>query len=223
MVEEVIMSTRRTFPGPPTPGRALLLTAHPDPDSFNTALALAWAEGARSKGVIVEHIDVHELDFETRLRVAYRGDQPLEPDLARVRDAIAQAALIAIVTPVWWGSVPAGLKGVIDRVLLPGWAFAYDDDHRPVQGLVGRSGRVMVTMDAPVWYDTLRYLGSSRRQLAVATLGFCGLSPVRSRAFGSVATSTAEQRARMLSKARADGVADGRRVAVAPQLAAHSA
>ncbi len=216
------MSTHRSFPGPPTPGRTLLLTAHPDSESFNTALAHAWAEGARSAGAMVEHIDVHGLDFETRLRVAYRGDQPLEPDLVRVRDAIARAAHIAIATPVWWGSLPAGLKGLIDRVLLPGWAFAYDENHQPVQGLPGRSGRVMVTMDAPVWYDTLRYLGSSRRQLAAATLGFCGLKPVRSRAFGSVATSTAEQRARMLTKARADGVADGRRAAVAPQLAAHS-
>ncbi len=215
------MSTpRRTFPGPPSPGHALLITAHPDPESFNTALGLAWAHGAREAGLEVEHVDVHSLDFDPLLRVAFRSDQPLEPDLVRVRDAIARAAHITIATPVWWGSLPAGLKGLIDRVLLPGWAFAYDENHRPVQGLVGRSGRVMVTMDAPVWYDTLRYFASSRRQLTTATMAFCGMKPVNSRAFGSVGTSTAEQRERMLVAARGDGQADGRRVAVArPRLA----
>jgi len=215
------MSTpRRTFPGPPSPGHALLLTAHPDPESLNTALGLAWADEARAAGAQVEHLDVHALDFDPLLRVAFRSDQPLEPDLVRVRDAIARAAHITIAAPVWWGSLPAGLKGLIDRVLLPGWAFSYDENHWPVQGLVGRSGRVMLTMDAPVWYDTVRYFASSRRQLTTATLAFCGIKPVASRAFGSVGTSTAQQRERMFVTARADGRTDGRRLASArPQLA----
>lgn len=206
------MSVRRVFPPAPTARRVVLLTAHPDRASFNHALASAWSDGMAAQGVAVTQIHVHDLQFEPCLRVAYRADQPLEPDLIAVRDVLASAAHVAVASPVWWGSVPAGLKGLFDRVLLPGWAFAYDEAHWPVQGLRGRSGRVMLTMDAPVWYDSLMYLGSARRQLATATLGFCGIKPVRTRSFGSLATSTAAQREGMLRTAHQDGVRDGQLV-----------
>lgn len=97
-----------------------MLRAHPLADSFNHALADAWADGARAAGCTVETLDVADLEFDPRLHVAYRGDQPLEPDLKRVQQAIAGAAHLTVAFPLWWGSTPAALKGLFDRALLPG-------------------------------------------------------------------------------------------------------
>lgn len=82
----------------------------------------------------------------------------------------------------------------------------------PKPGLTGRSGRVLVTMDAPTWYDRLTNRASGRSQVARATLKFCGVKPVRTMAFGSVGKRTDAQREAMLAKARKAGMKDGRRV-----------
>ena len=214
-----MQNERRHFPAPPTEARALILTAHPHSDSFNHALAEAWAEGA--KGLTTEHIDIASLAFDPILHVAHRSDQPLEPDLIRVKEAIARSSHIVLAFPVWWSSTPAALKGLIDRVLLSGWAYSYVNN-RPVGGLKGRSARVLVSMDAPVWYDTLVNGAASRRQIVRGTLKFCGLSPVRTSAFGSIGTSTDAQRQAMLTKARKAGTSDAsallKRFRSTPQL-----
>jgi NAD(P)H dehydrogenase (quinone) len=201
------MNERRSFPPAPSTPSALVLTAHPFADGFVRALGAAWAEGAEEAGAVVDQIDVHDLDFEPRLRSAYRSDQALETDLEDLRDRIAGAAHLTVSTPTWWSSVPAGLKGAFDRVLLPGWAFRYENG-LPVPGLSGRSARLIMTMDAPLWYDTIFNHRASRRQVERGVLGFCGFS-VKTRAFGSVGTSSEEQRAKMLARARADGLRDG--------------
>ena len=204
------MTNRRTFPPAPTTPHALVLSAHPLEDGFIRALATAWTAGAEEAGALVEQLDVHELDFELRLKTAYRSDQALEPDLIRLRDSIARAGHLTVAAPTWWSSVPAALKGVFDRVLLPGWAFRYENG-LPVPGLSDRSARLIMTMDAPLWYDTLFNHRASRRQVERGVLGFCGYS-VNTRAFGSVGSSTPDQRAAMLARARADGLRDGRRL-----------
>ena len=216
------MSDRRSFPPAPTEAHAVVLCAHPDGESFNTALADAWIEGARSRGATVERIELASLDFDPLRIGSHRKETALEPDLLRAQEAIARAAHVVVAFPVFWGSTPAVLQGFFDRAFLPGWAFAYVD-HKPIGGLSGRTGRMLVTMDAPTWYDTLVYHRSARRQVSVATLRFCGITPVRTSAFGSIGTSTAALREKMLAQARAAGVADGSalvgRKRAVPQLA----
>lgn len=222
---------RRSFPPAPSHPSALVLKSHPYRDSFNDALADAWTEAARSAGLPVRVIDITALDFDPVLRVAHRADQPLEPDLQAVEQALAEAAHLVVAFPVWWGSTPAVLKGLFDRVLRTGWAYTYEGGW-PVGGLAGRSGRVLVTMDAPVWYDRLWNGRSAVHQVRTATLAFCGIQPVGLSAFGSIRDTTADQRARMLEAARAAGRADAARVrarhptrgqALPPARSAHSA
>ena len=221
-------NTRRAFPAPPSEARAVVLRAHPLTDSFNSALADAWTEGARAAGVQVEVIDVHALRFEPALRHANKQDEPLEPDLQRVQDAIAAAAHVTVAYPVWWGSVPALLKGLFDRVFQTGWAYANGDGPLPVKGLSGRTGRVLVTMDAFGWYDRLVYRSSATRQVRDATFHFSGIKPTRVSTFPSIEASTAEGRAKMLANARRDGERDGARLvkrfgAPVPRLAEQAA
>lgn len=205
-------SARRAFPPAPHAARALLLRAHPLPTSFNAALADAWRDGAISTGVTVDELDVAGLDFDPILHVAYTDDQPLEPDLVALQQRIAQAAHLTIAWPVWWGSTPAHLKGLIDRTFLPGWAFDMGDRGLPVGGLTGRSGRLIFTMDSPSWWDRLVYGRSTRRQLKNATLQFCGVKPVGVSGFHGIGKSTAAQREKMLLRSHRAGQADGQAI-----------
>jgi hypothetical protein len=123
-------STRRSFPPAPTAARALLIQGHPRENSFNHALGAAWADGARSVGLDVDVVRAADLDFAPRLLEG--TDQPLEPDLADLQDRIARAAHLTLAAPVWWGSTPALVKGLIDRTLQTGWAYGKDHRGNPI-------------------------------------------------------------------------------------------
>ena len=49
----------------------------------------------------------------------------LEPDLVELQELIQSANHLVLISLVWWGSVTALMKGFLDRVLLPGFAFKY--------------------------------------------------------------------------------------------------
>lgn len=202
-------TTRRAFPPAPRSPAALLLTAHPEPNSFLRALAQAWQQGAEGAGMAVQHLDVHDLHFDPIRSGGYDDEPELEPDLQRFQQAVARAAHVVVAFPLWWSSTPAALKGLFDRVLLPGWAFSYDaKSSMPKPGLAGRSARVIVTMDAPGWWDALSNRSSGRRQVVDGTLKFCGLRPVKASTFGQIGKTTPAKREQMLQRARRLGQRD---------------
>ncbi|MCB2035234.1 MAG: NAD(P)H-dependent oxidoreductase, partial [Ottowia sp.] len=115
------------------------------------------------------------------------------------------------VTPLWWGSVPALLKGFFDRTLQRGWAYRYKPNGMPEGLLAGRSARVLLTTDSPGWYLRLVQGSPTERQLVRSTLRFCGLKPVRVTRFGPVHNSQPADRARWLEQAAALGGTDAAR------------
>ena len=186
----------------------LIIDGHPDATSLCAALAGSHAEGLRAGGVHVELMALRELVFDPILRVGYQGQQPLEPDLQRAQQLIADARHIVVVVPVWWGSMPALLKGFFDRTLERGWAFRYQSKGMPEGLLAGRSARVIVTSDSPAWYLRFVQGDPTVRSLVRSTLRFCGLKPVDLTRIGPVHKSSAEQRRRWLDQVKAQGQAD---------------
>lgn len=184
----------------------LVIDGHPNPGSLCAALAANYAEAHGDATVLA----VRDLAFDPNLRLGYTRRQDLEPDLERAWEQILAADHLVIVAPVWWGSVPALLKGFFDRLLLPRRAYRTKDNGLPEGLLAGRSGRVMVTTDSPWWY--LPLVGDTTvKQLRTTTLRFCGVKPVAVNRFGRVKDSTVEQRRRWLAKAAQNGRADAAR------------
>ena len=104
----------------------LVINANPKTDSLTKSLADKYSETVGSKHD-VKAIHVGDLDFELDLREGYDKIQELEPDLVHAQELISWADHIVILSPVWWGTVPAKFKGLIDRVFLPGFAFKYEE------------------------------------------------------------------------------------------------
>lgn len=187
----------------------LVLLGHPDPQSFNGALADAYAAAASEAGASVQLLRLVDLDFDPILRMGFRGSQPLEPDLERARRAIEAADHVVWVFPTWWASPPALVRGFVDRVFLPGWAFRYHEGAIVQEKLLrGRSARVVTTMDAPRFWYVLAYRSALHRAFVTATLDYCGFSPVATSTVYSVRNLDASARekaiARVAEEARAD-------------------
>lgn len=181
--------------------KILIILGHPDKTSFNAALAASYTDGAVVAGAEVREIFLGELAFDPILRSGYKEKQALEPDLIAAQESIKWADHLVWVYPIWWGTMPALLKGFLDRTLLPGFAFKYRENSRWWDKyLTGKSGRMIVTLDAPVLYDWLIYGAGGRKTMKKAVLEFCGVKPVRVTAFGQVKFSDDVKRQKWLSK-----------------------
>jgi NAD(P)H dehydrogenase (quinone) len=181
--------------------KILIINGHPDKVSFNTALADAYRKGALASGAEVKEIILADLEFDPNLRYGYRQRVELEPDLIDAREKITWAEHIVWVYPIWWGGWPSLLKGFIDRVFLPGFAFKYRENSVWWDRLLaGRSAHVINTLDQPVWYYWLVNGRPGYYAMKKMVLEFTGFKPVRMTAIGPIRKSTDDYRMKWLQK-----------------------
>ena len=169
--------------------RIVLIQGHPDALAPHLchALAQAYAEGARAAGHEVRQVEVARLDFPLlRSQQAWEhGSLPATLQVAQ--DDIGWAQHIVLFFPLWLGDMPALLKGFLEQVARPGFAFKAEGGN-PFghKGLAGRSARVVVTMGMPAllyrWYFRAHSLKSLERNI----LGFVGIAPVNETLIGMI-------------------------------------
>jgi putative NADPH-quinone reductase len=100
--------------------------------------------------------------------------------------------------------MPALVKGMIDRVFLPGFAFKYKKGSAlPEQLLKGKSASLIITADTPWWFQ--KWNRGGLRPLLNSTLRFSGFDIRTIEFFSPVRGSTAEQRQAWIEKVRSPG------------------
>lgn len=112
-------------------GRALVLFAHPCPESFSAALHGVVVDTLRGRAWQVDDCDLNAEGFSPVLTEAERrGYHEVGPNLAPVQDHVDRlraADALVLVFPVWNFGFPAILKGYFDRVFLPGVSFRLEE------------------------------------------------------------------------------------------------
>lgn len=169
--------------------RILLIQGHPDALTRHLGHTLedGYAQGAQTAGHEVRRVNVAELDFPL-LRSQYAWELgTLPPALAQAQSDIAWAQHLVLFFPLWLGDMPAMLKGFLEQVARPGFAFKPEGANPFAhKGLQGRSARVVVTMGMPAllyrWYFRAHSVKSLERNI----LGFVGISPVNETLIGTV-------------------------------------
>ena len=184
-----------------------IILAHPNPGSFNHAIAAAAANAVRESGGQVRLHDLYAEQFDPLLQANELGGDPkLDAVLAGHCREIAAADGIVIVHPNWWGMPPAILKGWIDRVLRPEVAYRFvanDKGEGVPQGLLNAQAAVVFnTANTPeerekeIFGDPLEILWKR------CIFDLCGVTHVTRRTFSVVVTSTASERADWLAEVR---------------------
>ena len=184
--------------------KILLIDAHPDSDRLTSSLVDAYKRGALQSGYDVRTIIIRDMEFNPNLKFGYKKRINLEPDLLMAIDEIKACEHMVWFHPVWWGSLPALLKGFIDRTFLPSIVFDYNESKLGGMGwdgyLEGKSARIIATMDTPTFLYHWIYNAPSVNQLKKATLGFCGVKPVKVTEFSPVKGSKPNTRDRWIKK-----------------------
>ncbi|WP_296229128.1 NAD(P)H-dependent oxidoreductase [Ralstonia sp. UBA689] len=144
--------------------KVLVVHAHPEPQSFSSALGTAAVETLRAAGHEVFVSDLYAMgfnpvasaaDFGKRIKPDYcvyaleqrNGveTETISADIRNELDKLLQCDLLILNFPLFWFSTPAILKGWIDRVLVSGTVYGgkrfYDRG-----GLRGKRALVSVTL-----------------------------------------------------------------------------
>lgn len=98
--------------------------------------------------------------------------------------------------------MPALLKGFLEQLLRPGFAFAAASAGRgpPKKLLAGRSARIIVTMGMPALFYRWYFRAHSLKSLERNILAFCGIGPIRACVVGMVESMGAAGRGNWLAR-----------------------
>lgn len=184
----------------------LIILGHPRKKSFSGALADAYKEGAQDARMNVRQLALADMGFNPNVITVSPRHQTAEDDISLAQELILWADHLVFVYPTWWGTMPALLKGFMDRVFSPGFAFEEVEENKTWEKLLkGKSAQLITTMDTPLWVYRWIYKTPGHHAMGQATLQFCGINPVRVLSFSPIKYSNAEQRESWLKRAREAG------------------
>ena len=178
--------------------RAHIVYAHPEPNSFVAAMRDMTKEALEKDGWQTSVTDLQAInfnavasaeDFGSRSREDYLvypleqrhawQNQTIDPQIAAEVEAVRNADLLVLVFPIFWYSVPAQLKGWIDRVFLSGVFYGgmrvYDQG-----GMRGKRAMVVASLGGRDYmfgpYSIHGDLKDMLKHLLQGTLGYVGYS-----------------------------------------------
>ena len=183
--------------------RITLIQGHPDSTlrHFGHALADEYAKSAAIGGHEVRRIEVAQIKFPL-LRTKEEFENGVPPEAIVVaQKAILWADHLVIVYPLWLGSMLALLKGFLEQVFRPNFAFVYSPSGAVVKKcLTGKSARIIITMGIAALIYRWFFLAHSLKSLERNILAFCGIGPIKASVIGSIEGLTDRQRAKWLTK-----------------------
>ena len=187
--------------------RVLVVLAHPNDDSFNHAIASSALASLTEAGHDAQLLDLYALGSKAAMnaaeRAAYHTDRPvLDPMIESHIVLVRGAEALVFIYPTWWSSLPAILKGWLERVMVPGVGFVFDESGKVRPGLT----HVRRIVGISTYGSPRRYVTSindnGRRTLTRALRMTCGVRTTRCRWLGlyKIDTATADQRDAFLER-----------------------
>ena len=138
--------------------RALMILAHPNPESFSHAIADRVAGTLRDLHHEVIVHDLYAEGFRAAMsaveHVAYHGDDPVvDPQVALHIEHLRWADTLVVVYPTWWSSTPAILKGWFERIMVPGVGFVFNQNGKVRPGITNIERLIGIsTYGSSHWY-----------------------------------------------------------------------
>ncbi len=183
----------------------LVITAHPNPKSFNSAIAESVINVLKENKKDFAVRDLYRINFNPALSfedltAMYNGS--CVEDVQIEREYVKSADILIFVFPVIFNNLPAMLKGYLDRVYSLGFGWGMKNN-RPLPLLTGKKAIIFSTTYSS--NDLCKEFGlfeAVNKAIASALHQFCGIEPIEHKFFISVPLVTDDERKKMLEEAR---------------------
>ncbi|MFB9137044.1 NAD(P)H-dependent oxidoreductase [Vibrio olivae] len=168
----------------------LTVFSHPYRDKYPGAVMDAFHQPIANAGHHIDILDLHREGFDPRFTEAdhacfWGGDLPAE--IHKMQQRVAKADQLAFVFPIYWWSMPALMKGWIERVFTGGWAYQYgkgveDRGQAPLDGLLTNIPTTLIGVGGSkkTTYDKYRYDDAMKIQIDLGIFAYCGVTDVES-------------------------------------------
>jgi putative NADPH-quinone reductase len=183
--------------------KASVILAHPYEKSFNHAIFDQACASLAEMGLELYAHDLYRERFDPVLTVEELGKQA--PSDARIKQYIQEmvdSRVMVFVHPNWWGQPPAMMKGYIDRVFRPPYAYDFPAGDSggglPIQRLAGKTGIVFNTSNTSEEREKSFFHDPLEHEWIDCVFGFCGITDACRRTFSIVSDSELETRKKWL-------------------------
>ena len=185
--------------------KILVVLAHPDPSSFNHAIAMQAVETLKENNHEVIFHDLCKEGFDPHLPTDEIPRGATVPDVIATHcDETATADGIIVVHPNWWGMPPAILTGWVDRVMRPGVAYEFvegDSGEGVPAGLLNATKAIVLnTSNTSADREENIFGDPLERIWKDCIFDLCGIKDVTRRMFRIVVTSTPQERRSWLAE-----------------------
>lgn len=184
-----------------------VILSHPNPQSFNHALAQCVCETLRQQGHTPWFHDLYAEEFAPLVPTSELARTPDFPPLVRQHiEELGQADGFVIIHPNWWSGLPAMISGWRDRCIRAGLAYRFEADGKgggySVGMLKARFALVLNTLNTPPQVEENILGNPLLRHWKDIVFGTCGVKDCSQKLIGPIITSTPQMRAQWLAEAK---------------------
>jgi len=169
---------------------------HPWQGSFNFAILNSIIRIFDLNKQKYDLLDLNREDFNPVMSekelAGYAEGNILDPKVKEFQRRLYAADYLVFIFPIWWNVMPAMLKGWMDKVLLPGFAFTTGQVPSPLLNHI--KGAIVLTstgtrddLHREAYHEALKWI------LCEGTLKFCGINSVSWMNFGEAGFVSKEQ------------------------------
>ncbi|HPG29632.1 MAG TPA: NAD(P)H-dependent oxidoreductase [bacterium] len=183
--------------------KASVILAHPYKNSFNHAIYNEVCSTFFENKIEIYKHDLYEERFNPVLSVEeLSSDKSVDLLVKKYADELIDTDCIVFIHPNWWGQPPAILKGYIDRIIRPPYAYDFLPDDNggglPVKKLKCKCGIVFNTSNTPELRENTYFNDPLENIWKKCVFGFCGIEKYFRKIFRVIADSDDELRRKWL-------------------------
>lgn len=155
----------------------LIIYAHPNTKGYCQTVLQEVESKLKHNKLAYEVIDLYKLNYDPILHEDEHytaGNKKITEQNVLFQEKILKADNLIFIYPLWWGAMPAILKGFFDRILTPGFAYKFIDSI-PVGLLKRKRAIVFMTSGSPKLISLIYKFNRPSKLIKKDILEFCGI------------------------------------------------
>ena len=186
--------------------KTLIVYYHPNDRSFCSAILKAVKDGSKKGGHPSKVINLSKDNFDPVMkskdlkafaelgRGMEEAIMDLDPIVFRYKKKLEWAEHIVMIFPIWWMTMPAMMKGFVDKVIFPGVAYEMDNGRLRSRLHSLKQVTVITTMNTPADIYRNNFGNSLEGSLVKGTFNQIGIHDIRWISLNMVKQSGDEKR-----------------------------